>query len=60
MPVVTSCVITAEPVNIPRQYRNDGKSRILPTIFLPDPSITLMWHSVCEVGRVGEIVAYMY
>ena len=44
-------------------YRTDGKSRILPTIFIPNPSIKLMWHFVFEVGRVGrvgEIFAYMY
>ena len=45
------------------QYRSDGKSRILPTNFVPDPSINLMWHFVFEVGRVGrvgDIVAPMY
>ena len=45
------------------QYRSDGKSRILPIYFVPDPSINLMWHLVFEVGRVGrvgEIVASMY
>ena len=41
------------------QYRTDGKSRILPTIFVPDPDINFMWHFVFEVGRVGEIFAYM-
>ena len=39
---------------------SDGKSRILPTNFVPDPSIHLMWHFVFEVGRVGDIVAPMY
>ena len=45
------------------QYRTDGKSRILPTNFVPEPSINLMWHFVFEVGRVGrvgDIVAFMY
>ena len=39
------------------------KKRILPTYFVPGPSINLMWHLVFEVGRVGrvgEIVASMY
>ena len=36
---------------------------ILPTYFVPDPSINFMWYSVFEVGRVcrdDEIVVYMY
>ena len=45
------------------QYRTDGKSRILPTNFVPDQNINLIWYYMFEVGRVGrvgDIVAYIY
>ena len=47
---------------IPHQVKY-STAEILPTNFVPDPSINLMWYFVFEVGRVGrvcEIVAYMY
>ena len=28
------------------QYRTDGNSRILPTYFVPDPSINFVWYFV--------------
>ena len=58
---VTKCMHCTAPGKI--QYRTGGKSQILPTNFVPDPSISFMWHFVFEVGRVGrvgEIVVYMY
>ena len=46
------------------QYRTDGKSPTLPSNFVPDQSINLIWYFMFEVGklagRIGEIVAYMY
>ena len=45
------------------QYRTDGKSRTLPTNFVPDQSINLidfMFEVGKVAGRIGEIVAYMY
>ena len=44
------------------QYRTDKNCRILPTYFVPDPSINFTWYSVFEVGRgrVDEIVADVY
>ena len=36
-------------------YRTDGNSRILPTYFVPDPSINNVY-SVFEVGRIGRVV----
>ena len=38
------------------QYSTDGNRRILPTYFVPDPSIL----KFRVVARVDEIVAYMY
>ena len=58
---MTKCVHRTAPGKM--QYRSDGNSRILPTYFVPDLGINFMWYSLLVVGRVGrvdEIIAYMY
>ena len=58
---MTKCMHHTAPGKM--QYRTDGNSRILPTYFVPNPNINFMWYSVFVVGRVGrvdEVVAYMY
>ena len=39
------------------QYRTDGKSRMLPSNFVPEPSINRKWYFVFKVGM--PIIKYV-
>ena len=53
---ISLCTIPHHTTPGKMQYRTDGNRRILPTYFVPDPSIL----KFKVVARVDEIVAYMY
>ena len=52
---VTKCMHRTAPGKI--QYRTDGKSRMLPSNFVPEPSINRMLYSVFKMGM--PIIEYI-